>query len=98
MKPLKTPNCGQGLFSYNDIGKVPAQIAVYRRHAFQTTKQHGRRRYVRDKVAFKLFRELDPETLFPEQRDEVEMALQLESLAKMMLASPPTPLIRRYSS
>ncbi|MFC1826897.1 glycosyltransferase family 2 protein [Thermodesulfobacteriota bacterium] len=74
------------LIKQYDIAKVDSTIVRYRRHDNQMTKKRELRRYYMDLGSLQLFKSLSFQELFPLARNDFDLAVQLDSLAKMMLS------------
>lgn len=65
--------------------KIETQIAIYRKHANQLTKQTKMRRFQRDRASFRFLNWLGPEKLFPKSHTRQELAQNLTGFALEMI-------------
>ncbi len=74
-----------------DIAKLNLPVSTYRIHEEQITKDRGLLRYEIDKIALRLFYSIKPEKLFPNVKENKEIAVRLETLAQKVLQRDATP-------
>lgn len=65
--------------------KIEGQIAIYRKHANQLTKQTKIRRFQRDRASFRFLNWLGPEKLFPKAHTHQDLAQNLTGFALEMI-------------